>query len=175
MNIRPAAQGDGATLAALLAAYLRESFPTHTGTSAATLEGEILSGSSGVHILLAERGERPVGFATWHGVYDLHWGKGGAELGDLYVAPGYRGVGVAIALVAAVCAAALRAGRTYLRGSSFDRASPVGRFYERIAVAHDSAECHCAGRAFRELAGLAARPPREIVRQLPPKAWNYDP
>ncbi|HYH82890.1 MAG TPA: hypothetical protein VEX86_24060 [Longimicrobium sp.] len=87
--------------------------------------------------------------------------------------PGSRGHGVALALVAGVCAQAQAGGAVFLRGSAFDRASATGRFYERIAVAHDSAECHCGGRAFRHLAGLHGAPIRQIVRSLPPREWNF--
>jgi GNAT superfamily N-acetyltransferase len=175
MDIRPAGVGDGATLAALLTEYLAESFPGHAGTGAAALEQDVLSGASGLRVVFAEARGVPLGFAAWHRVYDLHWAKGGAELSDLYVAPLHRGLGVALALAAAVCDAALGEGLTYLRGTSFERVSPAGRFYERIAVAVDSAECHCSGRAFRRLAELHGQPPRAIARRLPPKAWNYDP
>ena len=89
--------------------------------------------------------------------------------------PARRGLGLALGLVAAVCALTRRDGGSYLQGTSFDRASAVGRFYERIAVAFDSAECHCSGRAFRRLAELDGQPPRTIVRGLPLKTWNYEP
>jgi hypothetical protein len=65
--------------------------------------------------------------------------------------------------------------RYVLRGTAYDRASPTGRFYERFAVGFDSAECHCAGRAFRRLAELAGVPTRTLVRSLPPKEWNHEP
>lgn len=175
MNIRPARPADGEALATLLAHYLTESYPGHAGTSVAVLEREVLSGASGLRLLLAEVRGAPVGFASWHRVYDLHWGKGGVEVGDLYVAPAHRGVGMALALLASVCGTARGEGLTYLRGTSFDRASPVGRFYDRIAVATESAECHCSGRAFRRLAELQGQAPRAILRRLPPKAWNYEP
>ena len=175
MDIRPARSGDAATLAALLDAYLAEQFPGHTGTSAELLERDVLSGASGLRVLLAERHARAVGFIAWHRVYDMHWSKGGAQVADLYVAPAQRGLGAALALVAAVCASSQREGGSYLQGGAFDRASPVGHFYERIAVAFDSAECHCSGRAFRRLAELHGGSPRTIVRGLPPKAWNHEP
>lgn len=85
----------------------------------------------------------------------------------------HRGLGVAVALVAAVCAASRSEGGRYLTGAAFERASAVGSFYERIAVTYDSAECHCAGAAFRRLADLHGRPPRAIARGLPPREWNY--
>ena len=175
MDIRPARAGDGNTLATLLTAYLAEQFPGHVGTSAAALERDVLSGASGLRVLLAEARGQPIGFIAWHRVYDLHWGKGGAQVADLYVAPAHRGLGLALGLAAAVCATTEREGGSYLQGGAFDRASAVGRFYERIAVAFDSAECHCSGRAFRRLAELDGQPPRTIVRGLPPKAWNYEP
>ena len=86
---------------------------------------------------------------------------------------GYPAKGVALALVAAVCAEARAGGAQYLTGGAYERSSPIGHFYERIAVAFDSAECHCSGAAFRRLADLHGEPPRVIVRGLPPKEWNY--
>jgi GNAT superfamily N-acetyltransferase len=174
LEIRPAHAGDGVAVEALLSAYLNESFPGHLGTSAVVLERDILSGASGLSILIAQREGGPIGFASWHRVYDLHWAKGGAEIVDLYVAPAHRGFGVALAMVAAVCSNAHREGLTYLRGTWFDRASPVGQLYDRIAVTAESAECHCAGQAFRRLAELNGQAPRSMLRQLPPKDWNYE-
>jgi GNAT superfamily N-acetyltransferase len=173
MRVRQAVVTDAPTLAALLAAYLAEEFPGHTGTSVEQLERDVLSGASHQHVLLAESAGHPIGFIGWHRVYDMHWGKAGAQVADLYVAPSHRGLGVALALVAAVCAAASAQGGRYLAGAAYDRDSPVGQFYERFAVAFDSAECHCSGAAFRRLADLNGRPPREIARELPPKEWNY--
>lgn len=173
MIIRPAALADAAALAALLTAYLAEQFPGHSGSSVEQLERDVLSAGAAQRVLLAEAGGRAVGFIGWHRVYDLHWGKAGAQVADLYVVPGRRGLGVALALVAAVCADARVEGAQYLTGGAYDRASPTGRFYERIAVAFDSAECHCAGAAFRRLADLHGEPLRTIARGLPPKAWNF--
>lgn len=174
MDTRPAHPGDAAPLAALLAAYLAEQFPGHTGTDAGALERDVLSGKRGQRVLLAETAGQAIGFIGWHRVYDMHWGKAGAQIADLYVVPEHRGLGIAAALVAAVCAEAESEGATYLTGGAYDRASPIGRFYERIAVAFDSAECHCSGRAFRRLAALHGQPARAIARALPPKAWNYE-
>ncbi|MDQ3520398.1 MAG: GNAT family N-acetyltransferase [Gemmatimonadota bacterium] len=174
MDIRPANPADAVTLAELLSAYLAEQFPGHTGTSAARLELDVLSGSSGQRVLLAERATHVIGFVGWHRVYDMHWGKTGAQIADMYVVPARRGLGVAAALVAAVCADAQREGASYLTGGAYDRDSPIGRFYERIAVALDSAECHCSGRAFRRMAELQGQSPKAIARNLPPREWNYE-
>jgi len=171
--IRPAVLSDAPALAALLTAYLTEQFPGHTGTSLEQLERDVLGNGAAQRVLLAEGDRGAVGFIGWHRVYDLHWGKAGAQVADLYVVPGRRGLGVALALVAAVCADARAEGAQYLTGGAYERTSPVGHFYERIAVAFDSAECHCSGAAFRRLADLHGQPPRVIARGLPPKAWNY--
>ena len=171
--IRRAVPTDATTLATLLAAYLQEQFPGHTGTSAERLERDVLNDASGQRVLLAELAGQAVGFVAWHRVYDMHWGKAGVAVADLYVVPERRGLGIAIALVAALCATARADGACYLTGGAYDRHSPIGRFYERIAVAFDSAECHCSGAAFRRLAELHGQPARVIARQLPPKEWNY--
>ena len=173
MIVRPAVVSDASALGALLSAYLAEQFPGHTGASVEQLERDVLSGASGQHVILAEQAGHPIGFIGWHSVYDMHWGKAGAQIADLYVAPGQRGLGIALALVAAVCATSSEQGGRYLVGSAFDRESPVGHFYERFAVAFDSAECHCSGAAFRHLARLHGQSPREIARALPPRDWNY--
>lgn len=173
MIIRRANATDANALATLLAAYLAEQFPGHAGTSAEQLQREVLSDPGAQHVLLAEADGEATGFIAWHRVYDLHWGKSGAQIADLYVVPRRRGLGVALALLAAVCAEADAQGGRYLTGASYDRASPIGHFYERFAVAFDSAECHCSGAAFRRLAELHGQPPRVIARELPPKEWNY--
>lgn len=179
MEIRPATVADAAALSALVMAYVTESFPGHAGSSAAGLARLLAAPErERQRILLAgssRRGAPPLGFVAWDRVFDLHWGLEGAQVSDLYVVPPNRGQGLALALVAAVCAESRAEGGAFLRGAAYDRRSAVGRFYERIAVAHDSAECHCSGRAFRQLADLSGRPMRELVRGLPPAAWNFEP
>ena len=160
-------------LAALLTAYLAEQFPGHAGTSAEQLKRDILRDASTLRVLLAEVSGHAIGFVAWHRVYDLHWGTAGAQVADLYVDPGRRGLGVALALIAAVCAEARAEGARYMTGGAYDRASAIGRFYERFAIAIDSAECHCSGAAFRRLADLHGQPPRVMARRLPPKEWNH--
>lgn len=174
-EIRLAGPADAETLAGLIAGYMADRFPGHPGTPAEVLRRDVLSGAAGQRVLLAERAETAIGFVAWDRVYDMHWARGGAQVADLYVAPPHRGRGVALALVAALCAEARREGATFLRGAAYDRSSPTGRLYERIAVGWESAECTCAGQAFRALASLAGSPPRVLARSLPPKEWNYIP
>lgn len=174
-EIRPAGPADAETLAGLIADYMADRFPEHPGTPADVLRRDVLGGAAGPRVLLAEREGAAIGFVAWDRIYDLHWAKAGVLVGGLYVARPHRGRGVALALIAALCAEARRGGAVYLHGASYDRSSPTGRLYERIAVGWDSAECTCAGKAFRTLADLAGSPPRALARSLPPKEWNYLP
>jgi GNAT superfamily N-acetyltransferase len=174
MKTRLVTPDDADDIATLLADYLAEANPGHPGCTADVLRRDVLSGASGQRVIVAERNGRAVGFAAWDRVYDMHWGAGGVQIADLYVEPGSRGHGVALAMLAAVCAEGRSHGAVFLRGGSYDRTSATGRFYERIAVGHDSAECHCAGRAFRRLADLHGTSMRTLIRNLPPREWNFE-
>ena len=175
IETRRAVPADAEAIAALLADWLAESGLGHRGSTAEEIRRDVLSGASSQRVLLAEREGRAIGFIAWDPVYDMHWAARGVQIADLYVEPGSRGHGVALALITGVCAEGMREGALFLRGDSFDRASPVGRFYERIAIAFDSAECNCGGRAFRRLAELHGSPMRTIIRSLPPLEWNFEP
>ena len=173
MEIRRAESADAPVLAALVRRYLDERHPDHPGVNAAELRRDVLNGRANHRVLLADRRGEPIGFVAWDPVYDMHWAAGGAQVADLYVVPECRGHGVALMLLCALCAEAHAEGATFLRGSSFERSSPTSRFYERIAIVFDSAECHCGGRAFRHLAGLHGSPVRALVGSLPPREWNF--
>lgn len=124
MEIRRAGMGDAAALAALLREYLRERHPDHPGATAAELSRDVLAGRGSHRVLLAELRGEAIGFVAWDPVYDMHWAARGAQVADLYVAPGSRGHGVALALVCGLCAEARADGAVFLRGSAFDRARP---------------------------------------------------
>lgn len=174
MQIRPATLDDAEALAAILAEYLAEMGLGHPGSTPEELRRDVLSGGAGQRVLLAERGGRLIGLIAWDRAYDMHWAARGAQIADLYVEPASRGHGAALALVTALCAQARRDGAVFLRGDGYDRGSRTGRFYERIAVGFDSAECSCGGRAFRRLAELHGQPIRTILRNLPPREWNFE-
>ena len=179
MEIRLAAVADAGTLAALVAACLAESYPGHPGISAPVLVRDVLAPpprpAAQPRVAIAFDGRRePLGYLAWDATYDLHWAAAGAHVSDLYVVPAARGLGVALALVAHGCAAVRAAGGAYLRGEAYDRPS-TRRFYGRVAVLQPSGEVALGGRAFRHLASLAGRPPRDILAGLPPVAWNHEP
>jgi GNAT superfamily N-acetyltransferase len=175
MRTRLATLDDADPIAALLADYMAEQGLGHPGSTADQIRRDVLSGASGQRIILAEREGRIVGFVAWDRAYDLHWAARGVQVAGLYVEPGSRGHGVALAMLTAVCATGWAEGAVFLRGDSYDRASATGRFYERIAVGMDAAECNCGGRAFRRLAELGGQRVRTIIRNLPPREWNFEP
>jgi GNAT superfamily N-acetyltransferase len=173
-HVRPAVPGDAEALAALLAAYLGERFPGHPGTTAGELRRDVLGDSGSHRVLLGERDGRALGFVAWDDIYDMHWAARGALVADLYVEPGSRGHGVALALLAGVCAHAAEGGARFVRGGGYDPASATGRFYQRLAVGFPTMECNCSGRAFRRVAALHGAPIRQMIRSLPPVEWNHE-
>jgi ribosomal protein S18 acetylase RimI-like enzyme len=172
LNIRTPTGEDAEVLSTLLADYLRESYPGHTGSSTEQLRRDVLGPQATHHVLLAEVRKAAIGFAAWDAVYDMHWAVAGAQIADIYVASSHRGLGVALALMARVAADVRASGGAFLRGGAYDRTS-TRRAYARVAVVAPSGETHLSGRAFRQLAELADRPVREIIQALPPREWNF--
>ena len=174
MRIRRAMLQDAESLAALLAAYLVESYEGHVGSTPDQLRRDVLSDHPLQRVLVAEDAEHPIGFVAWNGVYDMHWAVGGAQIADLYVAPTHRGFGVAFSLLAQLAAEVRAEGGAFLRGGAYDRGS-TRRLYGRIAVLAPSGDTHLSGRAFRHFADLAGLPVRDMLANLPPLAWNLEP
>jgi GNAT superfamily N-acetyltransferase len=103
----------------------------------------------------------------WSRFYDAFWSMFGVRGEWLYVRPEARGLGVAAALVAALCAHGRREGAEFLRAGAYT--DDVARLYERCAIGGPSWECHVSAEAFHVLADLGGKPVREIVRGLPAK------
>jgi GNAT superfamily N-acetyltransferase len=149
MQVRRATADDADTLAALLAAYLQESYPGHLGSSPEQLRRDGLGKHSLHHVLLAESRDTAVGSVAWDLVYDMHWATSGAQIADLFVIPSYRGLGVSLALVASAAADVLAKGGGFLRGGAYDRES-TRRSYARVAAVHPSGDTHLSARVFAE-------------------------
>jgi GNAT superfamily N-acetyltransferase len=173
MRVRRATSGDAEVLASLITDYVRESYPGCAGSNPAQLRRDVLSERSHHHLVVAERHRQLVGFVEWDKVYDLHWGMSGAQIEDLYVAPAYRGLGVALLLLAQAAREVRDEGSTFLRGGALDSAS-LRRFYGRLAVVSPTGDTYLSGRAFQHFTQLAGRPLRAVVRALPPVAWNFE-
>lgn len=129
-----------------------------------TLRAAHLGEAAVARLIVATHRGRVVGMAQWFVIYDAFWAMYGVHAEWLYVRPELRGLGIAAALVAEVCACGRRAGAEFLKGGGTEE---VARLYERVAIGNPSRECHVSAEAFQVFADLAGRPIRELVRQLP--------
>ena len=130
--------------------------------------------SGDFEILVAENdGKELVGFLVWKLTYDLNWCFKGCEVIDFYVSPTHRGRGAALLLTIGMAKEARKRGAAFLKGSSENQV--VHRTFGRMAMRQPDGELYISGRAFRHLAELSGKNPREIVKNLPEAAWNYEP
>jgi GNAT superfamily N-acetyltransferase len=172
ITVRAAEPDDVDAIAALFGPYMREAYDGPWHGSAEALRRDAFGGRCEIQVAVAADG-RLVGFLAYAGSYDLHHCVQGADGLDMYVAPEARNRGVAPALVCAAARAIHARGGVYLRGGAVERGS-AGRLYARMGVCDTAVACTVGGRAFRRLAELAGRPPREVARGLPERAWNYE-
>ncbi|MFN2393769.1 MAG: N-acetyltransferase, partial [Pyrinomonadaceae bacterium] len=61
-----------------------------------------------------------------------------------------------------------------LKGGAVDN-PVVRRLYQKIAMCLPDGESYVSGRAFRRLSKLSSKSLREIIKNLPESAWNYEP
>jgi GNAT superfamily N-acetyltransferase len=171
--IRRANRNDVPRLAALLGSYMRETYQGAWGGNAQLLEQHLIGNEVG--IIVAEALNRDViGFVAWVDSYDLHWCMKGGDVIDYYVCPSHRGHGAAMLLITKLAADVRERGGTYLKGGAVDN-PVVRRLYRKIAMCLPGGESYVSGRAFRRLAELSGKSPREIIKSLPEAAWNYEP
>jgi predicted nucleotidyltransferase/GNAT superfamily N-acetyltransferase len=162
--VRKAMADDDATLSVLLA-ECAVGHPAQGATPSPAWVREVMfTDPSLCRVLLAERVGQPIGFAAWRPTYDYLFGVRGAEVVWLFVRPGHRGVGVAAALLAQVCADVLRDGGRFLWGS-YGRAI-VGKFYKRMVDTRPETAVGLPNASVVFLANLAGRTPRQIARAL---------
>jgi len=165
MEIRDARESDLPAIAEMIGDFVKGHKAEHHPRSAENLRAAYFGDAPVAHLLVATREDRPVGMVQWAKFYDVFWSMFGVQGEWLYVRPDARGLAIAAALVAEVCARARRAGAEFLRGGALT--DDVARLYERCAIGAPSFECHVSGEAFQVLADLGGRPVREIVRGLP--------
>jgi ribosomal protein S18 acetylase RimI-like enzyme len=172
VGIRRATSSEIPRLVSALEAFMREAFDAKWHGSASALEAAL---GQDIEVLLADGSHGELaGFVAWQMSYDLHHCVRGGSVLDLYVVPASRGRGVALALMASVAAAVRERGGVYVRGQAVPKPE-VQRVYERLCVLFPGADANVGGRAFRVLADLDGVPPRDAVRRLPPREWNYEP
>jgi GNAT superfamily N-acetyltransferase len=127
-----------------------------------------------VEIIVAETIDHEIiGFIASVNSYDLHWCVKGGDVIDFYVSPSHRGQGAAMLLIAGLAAEVKKHEGAYLKGGAVN--NPVVRqLYQKIAMCLPDGETYISGRAFRHLAELSGKSLREIVKNLPQTAWNYE-
>jgi N-acetylglutamate synthase-like GNAT family acetyltransferase len=170
--VRRATADDVPVLAALIDGFAKGHPAEGHVRSVETLKDALFGGHPIAQVLLAERNAAAIGFGAWRKAYDLFWSMYGGDGLGLYVAPAQRGSGVALCIVAAICADIREHGGQFLRASYDAELSPL---YERIAVGRPERACHISALAFERLAGVAGRSARDIIRALPEKTLNYVP
>lgn len=170
--VRPAVEADLPAVEKLVDAFVA-GHPAQNQPRPRDVTRSVFFGATPVaHLVVACRGDEVIGMGQWQRIYDLFWGKFGAEAGWLFVEPGRRGLGVGAALVAEIAAEAKTAGCEFLHGGA--DLPEIARLYKRVAVgAGYSWAGFVGGEAFPALTSLAGLPPREIVRRLPDKALNH--
>jgi hypothetical protein len=87
-----------------------------------------------------------VGFGVWRKALDLFWSTFGGDGLGLYVIPSHRGRGVAVCIVAAMCAEIREQGGHFLQ-TSCD--ADLWSLYERVGVGETRARLSCLGTRVR--------------------------
>lgn len=169
-SIRDALEADLPQIAELLDRYMGQNLGSNWRGSLSQLRCDF--GNQSLRLVVAEAGPRLIGFAAWLPDYDLHWCVHGVQIIDLYVVQAFRGLAVGPALLARVAASSRVQGAQYLRGNAL--ADPkLRQLYGRFAVNFGGNTYNLSGRAFEQLAELAGKSPKQLVRGLPTKAMNY--
>lgn len=171
--IRNAVLDDLLALESLLTAYMQETYHRPWGGTTQKLAQDGFGAE--LQMVVAEtENQQLIAFAAWQSSYDLHHCLKGGEVMDMFVEPNYRGRGVAVQLIIAIATQIEQQGGVYLRGQAVENPS-VQHFYQRCSWHFSGVECYVSGRAFRRLIELSGQRMRDVVRNLPEPAWNYEP
>lgn len=177
-HIRSATLDDSATLAVIITAFMQETFQRPWGGTPQKLAQDGLGTALQIvvaEIVVAETDNRQlIAFAAWQPSYDLHHCIKGGEVMDMFVEPTHRGRGVAMQLIVAIALQIQQQGGVFIRGQAVENPA-VQRLYQRCAHCFPASECYVSGRAFRRLTELSGQPLRDVVKNLPEPAWNYEP
>lgn len=170
--VRRATADDVPSLTLLIDGFAKGHPAEHHSRSAESMRDAFFGYQSVAQVLLAERQSIPIGFGVWRKTYDVFWSMYGGDGIGLYVTPANRGLGVALCIIAAICAEIRGQGGSFLQ-TSYD--PELAGLYERVGIGRPERACHVSALAFETLAGAAGRSAREIIRMLPDKASNYAP
>lgn len=141
IDIRPASAADVPVIHRLLM-ELEQVLGVH---QAVTCKEEDLlrhgfSDSPFFQVLIAWRGDEPVGLALFFPEYSSWRGAPGVYLQDLYVSDSTRGTGLGRALMEAVYACARQWGATYCKLNTYKTNEAAIAFYERLGFSVISSE-----------------------------------
>lgn len=172
-QIHNAMPDDIPNLEKLLTAFMQETFQSPWGGTPQKLAHDGF-GTEFQMVVAEVENHQLIAFGAWKPSYDLHHCIKGGEVIDLYVDPAYRGWGVAIKLMMAIATQIQQQGGVYIRGQAVENPA-VQRLYQRCAHCFPTVECYVSGRAFRRLTELSGKEIRDVARNLPKLAWNYEP
>lgn len=134
--IRPAGPADVPTIRSLiheLAVYERE--PDQAKATEPQLHAALFGPDAVASCLLAEEGERIVGFALWFRTFSTWNGTASIYLEDLFVLPDARGGGHGRALLTELAAIAVSRGYGRVEWSVLNWNEPAHGFYRRLGAA----------------------------------------
>src|SRR6516165_2172091 len=169
--IREASTDDVHTVAALLRAYMLETYHEEWRGS---VNGLLQDGFGACfRALIAALADQAVGFLAWEISYDLHHCLGGGHILDLYVGHRHRARGIAVQLIARAAGVVHSEGGAFIKGGAVDSGTG-SRLYGRFAPAFGN-DYILGGKAFRHLAAQSCLPVRKLARSMPRREWNFEP
>jgi GNAT superfamily N-acetyltransferase len=169
--IRETSPGDVHAVAALLRAYMLETYDEEWRGS---VNGLLQDGfGARFRTLIAAFADEAVGLLAWEKSYDLHHCLSGGHVLDLYVARRHRARGIAVRLIAWAAGVIHSEGGAFIKGGAVDSGTGA-RLYGRFAPAFGN-DYILGGKAFRHLAAQSNLPVRELVRSMPRREWNFEP
>jgi GNAT superfamily N-acetyltransferase len=134
-SIRPATVVDVPVIFELIQALAEYEQLTHLVTgSARDLENHLFGEKPYAEALVAEAGDRVMGFALYFWNYSTFLAKPGIYLEDLFVLPEYRRQGIGKALLTRLAQVAIARGAGRLEWSVLDWNQPAIDFYERLGA-----------------------------------------
>ena len=158
--IRPARRGDEHVLFALIGELARyERLEHQLSGSAEALADHLFSAEPAAIALLAERGDKALGFALFFASYSTFLTRPGVYLEDLFVVDSERGRGVGKALLCAVARIAAERGAGRLEWAVLDWNTTAIEFYRRLGatVLPDWRICRVTGDELLRLGAGVAR------------------
>ncbi len=142
VTVRPATIEDAPALALLVAALRAHQGDPIGHLNEAALRRDGFGEDPEFAILIAERQQRPIGYALFAESYEPAFAARGLYLADLYVRPEARHSGAGRALVAAVAAEARRRERRFVWWTSLAANAEAHAFYAALGAITQEIRAH---------------------------------